>query len=522
MLINALNHSENVETSICIIGSGVGGGSLVQKFSQQNKNFVVIEAGDLNGNSNNVGEEVVGMDFAVKTHRSIRSHRSIQLGGTSNLWHGVLSPLDKIDFEKRDWIPHSGWPVTLKDLEPYYRQAAELLRVKEFDYFQKNGLPDWLRDKFDDIRFDDRYLTNKLFQQRLPPTNFKHVVTKAVANSPNRHCYYNVVVLELITDQDGNKIDKLLVSSGNNKTFEVEADLFVIAAGALETPRLLLNSKRTQKKGLGNGGDKVGRFLMNHPMGNLCQAEFLQPQKAPLYSTLKYREAMKITSGFEMTEQIQKKLRLPNHNFYLRPSFIKGIDDQSERIKLSLLACKDGGVTLKDAWDLLTHINVIRQVLTYKLSLNVTYKYADLFFLTEQIPNLNSTVSLSDKKDKFGYPIAKINWQVLPEDIASIRVWFELLIKNIFPEDYLKFTHTLNDFNWDNIFIACIHHVGTARMADNEQQGVVDRNLKVFGVDNLYVCDGSIFTTSGNVNISFTISAFACRLSDYLLHNKKI
>ena len=58
-------------------------------------------------------------------------------------------------------------------------------------------------------------------------------------------------------------------------------------------------------------------------------------------------------------------------------------------------------------------------------------------------------------------------------------------------------------------------------MANNEQQGVVDRNLKVFGVDNLYVCDGSIFTTAGNVNISFTISAFACRLSEYLLSRKK-
>ena len=522
MLINALNHSESVDTSICIIGSGVGGGTLVHKIAQQNRDFVVIEAGDLKGNSNIVGEEVVGIDFAVKTHSSIRSHRSIQLGGTSNLWHGVLAPLDKIDFEKRDWIPYSGWPVTLTDLEPYYQQAAEILRVKEFDYFQEDGLPASLRDKLKDIRFDGGYLKNKLFQQPLPPTNFKHIVIEAVAKSPNRHCYYNAVVLELITDQDGKKIDKLLVSTGNNKTFEVRADQFIIAAGALETPRLLLNSKRTQKKGLGNGSDKVGRFLMNHPMGNLCQVQFLQPQKAPIYSTFKYRDDMKITSGLEMTNQFQKKLRLPNHNFYLRPSFIKGIDNRSEQIKLSLLACKDGGVTFRDVWQVVTHINVIRQILTYKLSLNVTFKYADLFFLTEQIPNPNSTVSLSDKKDQFDYPIAKINWQLLPEDIASVRVWYELLIKEIFPKEYFKFTHTLKDFDWDNIFIACIHHVGTARMADNEQQGVVDRNLKVFGVDNLYVCDGSIFTTAGNANISFTISAFACRLSDYLLNCKKI
>lgn len=121
-------------------------------------------------------------------------------------------------------------------------------------------------------------------------------------------------------------------------------------------------------------------------MGNLCQLEFLNI----LYIQI---QNMKIKTGLELTDEKQKQLKLPNHNFYLRPSFVKGIDNESEKVKLSLLAFKDG------VWKVLTNLNVIRQIVAYKFSLDVTFKYADLFFVTEQIPNENSYVGLSDKKD---------------------------------------------------------------------------------------------------------------------------
>lgn len=255
---------------------------------------------------------------------------------------------------------------------------------------------------------------------------------------------------------------------------------------------------------------------MDHPMGNLCQMEFLKPAKYPIYSDTKYSPNMKIKTGLELEDEKQKELKLPNHNFYLRPSFKKGIDNESEKVKLSLLAFKDGGVTLKDVIRVLTNPNVVMQIIAYKFSLNVTFKYADLFFVTEQIPNEKSYVVLSDKKDKWGYQKAMVNWQVSKEDIESMKVWFELLLTKLFPKEHYKFTHTLKDFNWEEIFTSAIHHVGTCRMAENKENGVVDKNLKVFDTTNLYVCDGSIFTTAGNVNNGLTISAFACRLADHL------
>jgi choline dehydrogenase-like flavoprotein len=491
---------KKVKTKICIIGSGIGGGTLAKKLAEKNQKFVIVEAGEWKGNSPNVEYENVRRAFGV------RSTTTIQIGGTSNFWHGVLSPLDKIDFEKREWIPYSGWPITLEDLKPFYKEASKILKVEKEKYFEVEKLNNELKYQLDALPFNREYLKNKLFQQPLPPVNFKDVVKEICENSKNCHLYYNTTALELIKENE--RITKLKVGRGDGSFAYVEANIFVVASGALETPRLLLNSNIKNQN--------IGKFLMDHPMGNLCQIEFKKPAKYPIYSDTKYSPTMKIKTGLELKEEKQKELKLPNHNFYLRPSFKKGIDNETEKVKLSLLAFKDGGVTLKDVWKVLTNLNIIRQILAYKFSLNVAFKYADLFFVTEQLPNPKSYVSLSEKKDKWGYKKALVNWQVSKEDIDIMKIWFKMVLNLFFPKEHYLFTHTLKDFNWEEIFTSAIHHVGTCRMGYNEREGVVDKNFKVFNIKNLYLCDGSVFTTAGNVNNGLTISAFACKLANHL------
>lgn len=499
MISNKLNlFGDKIE--YLIIGSGIGGGSLAQKLSEQGKSFLIIEAGGFSGNSDNVTYENIGRDFGVRTTTTI------QIGGTSNLWHGVLAPLDKIDFEQRDWIPHSGWPMTLEDLYPFYKQAAEILGIENFTYFEQEFLSHKLKSQLASLPFNRELLTNKLFQQPVSTHNFKNTIKAICDNSKDFHCLYNTTALELI--HKNGKIHSLIVGLSDGSKAEIKADTFIIASGALQTPRLLLNSGFTNPN--------IGKYLMDHPMGNLCQIGFKKHRSYPIYSDTKYSHNMKIKSGLELKPEIQTSLKLPNHNFYLRPSFIKGIDDKSEKIKLSLLAFKDKKISLSDVWNVITHPNVIRQILAYKFSLNVVYKYSDLFFVTEQIPNPESTVMLSDKKDKWGYRISRVNWQVSEQDIQAMKTWFKLVLTEFFSENDYTFTHTLNNFNWEDIYTSAVHHVGTARIASNADKGVIDQNLKVFGTSNLYVCDGSIFATAGNVNNGLTISAFACRLAKHL------
>jgi hypothetical protein len=489
------------QTQVCIVGSGLGGSSLAIKLAEKGIDFILVEAGGLKGESDNVSLENIGSEFGLRTTRSI------QLGGTSNLWHGVLSPLDQIDFEKRSWIPGSGWPISLKDLLPYYKEAAKLLGVKNFEYFELKGLSERLKKNLYNVKFNRKILKNKIFQQPKPEKNFKQDVLELVRESKTQHLYLETTALELIKNNK-NKIIKLKVGGKNQGAFEIKANKFVICAGTLETPRLLLNSSINNKN--------IGKYLMDHPMANLCQLSSVKKQKGHIYSAIKYIPKIAIKTGLVLSSSLQKKLKFPNHAFYIRPTFTKGINFESEKIKLALLTFKDGKFDFKDIWKVLTNINVIIQIALYKFSLNPWFRYSDLLFVTEQIPNKDSTVSLSSVKDKWGYPISKVNWDIKEQDYINMTNWYLLIKDQCFCKDFYSISYEYKLDEWKDNLTSAAHHVGTARMADNESEGVVDKNLKVFGVDNLFVCDGSVFTTAGNVNSGLTISAFGCMLADYL------
>lgn len=494
--------TRKIKTQVCIIGSGIGGGTLAKYLEKSRFNVAIVEAGELHKHSDNVSYENVGHDFGVRTTTCI------QVGGTSNLWHGVLSPLDSIDFVEREWLAFSGWPINFSDIEPFYNQAAKFLNVEKPNYFCSSKLSSKMKIQLQDMEFPQNYLKQKVFQQPIPTVNFKNVVINLCKNNHSCHLYYNSPALELISK--GNKIVSVVVGNPDGSTSLIEADVFIVSAGALETPRLLLNSKIEN--------DNIGRFLMDHPMGNLCQMEFNYPKKIPIYTDLKYSKKMKLKVGFEFLENIQKDLKLPNHCFFIRPSFIKGINNASEKVKMSLLSFKDGKTSLSDMLSVLKNPNVVRQILSYKFSLDVTVKYADLFFVTEQLPNPDSRVTLSENRDLWGYHRSKVDWQISNEEIKTMRRIFDLLRTKLFVEPDYTFTHGNRDFNWDDIFTSAVHHVGTARMGRNKDLSVVDKNLRSLDRQNLYVCDGSVFTTAGNVNNGLTISALAIRLANYLTY----
>ena len=386
-----------------------------------------------------------------------------------------------------------------------------------------DGLSGDLLSKLNEMDFDRNVLKNHLFQQPLPPLRFKKLIKQMTRASRNQNCLYNAVAVELTTDPSGTTVNQLIVKKRNGQSITVTAKTFIIATGALQAPRLLLNSNRVQKNGLGNDKNLVGKFLLDHPMGNLIQLQFLHPHKAHIYSDMKYAPDNKIKTGLVFTDGVQEANSLPNHCFYIRPSFVRGIDNTSEKIKLSLLTFldRDKKVTARNAYDVVTHFNVVLQILAYKFSLNFTYRYADLFFVTEQIPNENSQVTLSDKRDAFGYPIAKVNWQLTEADFQSMEKAYNLLRSKAFSEEHYSFVHKFEDLNWKENFTSGAHHVGTARMGTSPDHAVVDQNLKVFGCSNLYISDGSVFPTAGNVNSGFTIAAFSARLADHLVTIQK-
>ena len=221
-----------------------------------------------------------------------------------------------------------------------------------------------------------------------------------------------------------------------------------------------------------------------------------------------------IKFGFTLNEKIQFKEKLPNHCFYMKPAFTKFNDNKFQVVLNSLSAIKRGKNIFNNFALILPHIKIVIEIIAIKLKLKT--KYFDLLYISEQIPNSNSFVSLSNNLDIFGYPIAKIHWNVKNEDIVLLKNSLNFLGENLFNGENEMILSKKYITEWNKKFRSASHHLGTARMSKSSIKGVVDKNLKVFNFENLFICDGSVFPTSGNANSSLTISALSCRLADYL------
>jgi choline dehydrogenase-like flavoprotein len=488
---------ENKIYDYVIIGTGIGGGTIATLLANGGKNIALIEKGSKSHQDSN---------YLNKGRKlGLRTTTSIQTGGTSNLWHGVLSFLDPIDFKERPWINKSGWPIHLEDLIPYYKSISGLFGIKDFDYFFLDKISEVLKVEIESVPFNREILENKIFQQPLDVLNFKKKI-KQLNNVGSVDLFENTTACKF--ELENNKINTLTIADKNGLK-QIQGKTYILCAGTLENPRILLNS--------GFNNSNIGKYLMDHPMGNLCQVKFKKAQKAQIYSAKKYVPTIAIKSGLTFNPNLQKREKLPNHCFYLRPSFSEGIDMKSERVKLSLLTFKDGKIKLSDVLFVLRNINIAMQILIYKLSYNATYKYADLFFVSEQTPSEKSFVKLSETEmDEFGFPLAEVHWNVSDEDSSSIKKCFNILKEYGLSDKDYDFTHSFNDLDWENNFTSAAHHVGTCRMAKDSKNGVVDENLRAFEADNLFICDGSVFPTGGNVNNGYTIAALAARLAEYL------
>jgi choline dehydrogenase-like flavoprotein len=144
---------------------------------------------------------------------------------------------------------------------------------------------------------------------------------------------------------------------------------------------------------------------------------------------------------------------------------------------------------------------------------------------TEQIPNPNSRVMLGDEKDRFGLRRPILDWRPTPFDKQSMRAGALELAKYFAREDYSRMKledwlmeddTTLPTVDSGEHHVGGYHHMGTTRMAAHAQDGIVDKDCRVFGHDNFYIAGSSVFRTAGQSNPTYTIVQLALRLGDHL------
>jgi len=474
-----LDNNTLIEGDICIVGAGAAGISLALEWMNTPYKVILLEGGGFEYDDK--VQELYDGKTTGQPYYPLKAMRLHYFGGTTGHWGGFCSTFDHIDFVKRDWVPHSGWPITRNDLDPFYERAQKILELGPYDYtvkyWQKNDpllIP---------LLSDDSVVWNKMWQFS-PPTRFGKKYKDTIVNAKNIHLYTYANLTDITANENASEIKEVTVKNYAGKEHKVRAKIFVLACCAIQNARLLLASNKQAVKGLGNDNDLVGRYFMEHvEIFGSGELWLEKPNALKLYM---HTETRTPRAELAISEKKQIEHKILNGTISLTPLV------NAKDIQLREDAAKNPHT---DAFQLITRI--------------------------EQAPNPSSRVTLDSEKDSLGVQRAALHWEITPFEKRSIRKIYELLGQQVGREGVgrVKMTDFLQDekdTSWPSFTGGGQHHMGTTRMSDNPKEGVVDANCKVHNIANLYIAGSSCFATSGAPNPTLTLLALTLRLSDHL------
>ncbi len=497
-----LEQGQVIDADICIIGAGAAGITIAREYIGSSTRVALIESGGLafDEKSQSLYE---GANTGLPSF-DLEVNRLRYFGGTTNHWAGHCRPLDGIDFEKRNWIPHSGWPISKRDLDPYYVRAQPIVGLGPYEY---ENLDFWQKEiKLPELELDDNRLNTVVYNQS-PPTRFGQAYRKQLKNADNVKVYLNANVLEIETNDSATRVMGLKLACIDGPALSVSAKIFVLATGGMENARILLLSNRVQSNGLGNENDLVGRYFMDHILLRPgADISFTDPNlNLSLYSALHRVHQSQMFAILASPEALLRKEKLNNFRIHLirqKPRYrapvgrvlsrMDGVGGARERgekgHKLDELEIRKNG---RDA--------------------------ISLHMVLEPTPNPDSRITLSGSKDLFGQHKIDVNWQIEDKDLSNAYRAMELAglefgrlgLGRAYGALFADASH------WPKNLEAGRHHCGTTRMTDDPKTGVVDKNCRLNRVSNLYIAGSSLFPTIGYANPTLSIVALALRLADH-------
>lgn len=525
MLIDGdtLSQHTRLETQVCIIGGGVAGITLANELKNQFEDIILVESG---------GQGYV--QFAQDLYQAESFPYPLPdphygrlrfLGGSSNHWQNSTAPLSPIDFKKRDWIPHSGWPITYQDVAPYYPKAGEYCGIG------KEGFAlDYWQDKLKgtDPLASSNTLKAQIGKASVPPVRFFAAHGQPLINASNVRVLTNSNLIDVAFDKARKHITSAELACTKGNKIQVQAKYFVLATGGIENARLLLALNQKYQNKLGNQGDAVGRYFMEHPTPRAANLITDKLQDFAFFEPVFFGEkrvvALMSLTESALAEHGSTNLRMPlaAKSHY---DISRGID-----------AMHTLGPALADfsipehagthLYNLVSDLDMVIEAIARKQFDTKVFDHASeiagfqLPMMMEQTPDPANRITLGSKKDALGMPQISIDYRITEQD--KTRVWKSLqaAAREIGALDIgrMQLLKEKADRLWSEQLGFSNHHMGTTRMAATPEQGVVDGNALVFGTNNLFIAGSSVFTTGGHVPPTLTIVALSIRLAEHLKH----
>lgn len=477
--------------NICVIGAGLSG-TLFSYFVLRRSNHMVtlIDVDSLKGDlteNKNAFDNYPFNEFNVIT-------RDFGFGGTSNLWHGVLTDFDKIDLERIEekcgninWLkdePDDLCYELLPGLKKLYSKRNNYLKTK---YLGNSFNEEWEEKKYlipsKPLRARNllKYL-NKRYRDRLV------FIEKSIALKLKYKVGLNGI----------NKVNSVVVIS-EKKEINIYADNFVCSLGALETPRLLMQSFQNERNLL----KFIGKGLLEHPYAIISKIKYFK-RKPSIVGQNSFFSRNKIRFGYK------SKNLIDNRNIALGIVPTRKSIKELFKKKINYFSTNTDPKSKKVSYSTKEIVGASLPYISGKLGLDTKTKFHEVIYHHEVLNSDYGFISFKDEKDEYGRFKVNYNYPNLSSFYSQIS-----FVQNLLLEDK-KF----NSFNIvSNLLLENIqinpgsHYAGTCRMSDRLENGICDRNLKCHNFHNLFICDASIFPVIGTANLGLSILKAASFLS---------
>ncbi len=541
-----------LEADVAVVGAGPAGIVVALELARAGQRVILLESGGhrFDPSAQRLGETVGGDRLHVGM--SLASRR--QVGGASNLWGGRCVPFDPIDFEPRPLVGDAAWPLDYAELATYLQRACEWCRCGRAS-FEVGEHPE-LAARAIVPGFADGEARASALERWSLPTNFGRLYRDRLRQTPGLRLETGLTCTEVVPaavdDGGGRRVDHLLARAGDGRRVEIGARRYVLAAGGLESTRLLFASTRRDPAGIGNHSGHLGRWYMAHTEVRVAQVRFDTPPGETLYSHERDRDGVYVRRRFTVDPSLQRAEGLPNSAIWLvnpeigdashgsgvlsfvylmlssplgrhfvaegiRQSHLKTTRPASTSAHLRNLARNLGPTTaFALRFGCQRYLRRGRKVPGFFVpSPTNTYR---LLYHGEHLPHWQSFVAPTGERDALGVPRLRTHLHFSDEDVASVRRVHEVLDRSLRAQRLGRVEMLYEDVEAavrEQLF-GGYHQAGTTRMSAAPEGGVVDRDLAVHGFEDLFVASSSTFPTSSQANSTFTLIAFSLRLADKL------
>ena len=483
--------------NIAIVGAGPVGIYFAKLCIEKGHKVTLIESGNLNEESSQLNRKKY-----IFLSPSAIPEGVHKIGGGSTQWRGRISEFLAEDFRKTYSGQEFNWPFDKIELDQHYKELYRFLNVGEFS----------------DSEMVDKYFNNesKKIPSELTLRIFRFCkadsfisLYNSIKNHPN---------LEILDNHFCNKINNSAIDDvlslelmpESSKLILRNFDKIAITCGTLQSTALLERSKEVFKK---SENLVLGKYLIEHLEGYIGTVKVKNSNEKSLFKKLSLNEDNIAINDYD---GIGVALSLRN------TSFIDQLNVQYEfrkpMPKPFFFAKIKNGYIYSKVPTLIRTLLITERITKYVFrrfkhiidALLRVNRYS-IYIKSEEVPFIKSTLRLDSNSGNelvYSHKVSSKTFELLRENITN----FQNSFNNAFNADLKLYREIQDPSSFQNFFGPNWHPMGTAKMGLESSNSICDSNLKVHGIDNLYLISGAVFPTGSNTNPTFTVLALANRL----------